>query len=69
MANSNSNPLQRLLQLISLEKDEVKSIYFYAILSGLVQLSVPIGVQAIIGFVLGAVMVTSLYVLIVLVVL
>jgi ABC-type bacteriocin/lantibiotic exporter with double-glycine peptidase domain len=68
MAKSNSNPLQRLLQLISLEKDEVKSIYFYAILSGLVQLSVPIGVQAIIGFVLGAAMVTSLFVLIFLVV-
>jgi ATP-binding cassette, subfamily B, bacterial len=69
MANSNHKPLQRLLHLISLEKDEVKSVYFYAILSGLVQLSVPIGVQAIIGFVLGAAMVTSLFVLIVLVVL
>jgi ATP-binding cassette, subfamily B, bacterial len=68
MASSNSNPLQRLLHLIALEKDEIKSIYFYAILSGLVQLSVPIGVQAIIGLVLGAAMVTSLYVLIVLVV-
>ncbi len=68
MASSNSNPLQRLFQLIALEKDEIKSVYFYAILSGLVQLSVPIGVQAIIGFVLGAAMVTSLFVLIFLVV-
>jgi ABC-type bacteriocin/lantibiotic exporter with double-glycine peptidase domain len=38
-------------------------------LSGLVQLSVPIGVQAIIGFVLGASMVTSIYILIFVVVL
>ncbi|MBX7226192.1 MAG: ATP-binding cassette domain-containing protein [Chitinophagales bacterium] len=52
-----------------LEKSEIVSIYFYAILSGLVQLSVPIGIQSIIGFVLGATMVTSIYVLIALVVL
>jgi ATP-binding cassette subfamily B protein len=42
----------------------VFSIYFYAILSGLVDLSLPVGVQAIIGFVMGATMVTSIYVLI-----
>ncbi len=62
-------PVQRLIKLIVLDREDVVSIYFYAILSGLVQLSVPIGVQAIIGFVLGASMVTSIYVLIVLVVL
>jgi ABC-type bacteriocin/lantibiotic exporter with double-glycine peptidase domain len=37
-------------------------------LSGLVNLSLPLGIQAIIGFVLGASMVTSIYVLIILVV-
>lgn len=62
-------PLQRLWGLIKLEKPEIVSVYFYAILSGLVQLSVPVGIQAIIGFVLGASMVTSIYVLIFLVVL
>lgn len=62
-------PLQRLWSLIKLEKPEIVSIYFYAILSGLGQLSVPVGIQAIIGFVLGAAMVTSIYVLIFLVVL
>ena len=61
-------PLGRLLKLLDRHKKELTSIYFYAILSGIVQLSVPIGVQAIIGFVLGATMVTSIYVLIVLVV-
>ncbi len=66
---NNINPLKRLQDLISLDKKEIASVYFYAILSGLVQLSVPVGIQSIIGFVLGASMVTSIYVLIVLVVL
>lgn len=58
------NPIKRLFNLVLLDKKEILSIYFYAILSGLVQLSVPLGVQAIISFVLGASMVTSIYVLI-----
>ena len=58
----------RLWKLLVLEKQEISSIYFYAILIGLVQLSIPIGVQAIIGFVMGASMVTSIYVLIIIVV-
>ncbi len=57
-------PLRKLADLIYLDKGEVFSIYFYAILSGLVDLSLPVGVQAIIGFVMGATMVTSIYVLI-----
>lgn len=66
---SKIHPLKRVQDLISLDKTEIASVYFYAILAGLVQLSVPIGIQSIIGFVLGASMVTSIYVLIVLVVL
>lgn len=64
-----NKPLKKLWELLVLEKKEIVSIYFYAILSGLLQLSVPIGVQAIIGFVMGANMVTSIYVLIVVIVL
>lgn len=64
-----ASPFKRLWDLILLDKREIYTIYFYAILSGLVQLSVPIGIQSIVGFVLGASMVTSIYVLIVLVVL
>lgn len=63
-----TSPINRLLNLILLERREINSIYFYAILSGLVQLVVPIGVQSIVGFVLGASMATSMYVLIILVV-
>jgi ATP-binding cassette, subfamily B, bacterial len=62
-------PISRLWNLVRLEKKEIGSIYFYAILSGLIQLTVPIGVQAIISFVLGASMVTSIVVLITLIVL
>ncbi len=65
----NNHPFGKIWKLLLQDKSEIFAIYFYAILSGLVQLSVPIGVQAIIGFVLGASMVTSLYVLIFLVVL
>ncbi len=58
------NPFRRLLDLLILEKKDISAIYFYAILSGLINLALPIGIQAIIGFVLGATMVNSIYVLI-----
>lgn len=65
---SQTNSLHRLWQLLLLEKKEITSIYFFAILSGLVQLSLPLGVQTIIGLLLGATMVTSIYILILVVV-
>jgi len=55
---------RKLFQYITKEKKDVGNIYIYAILSGLVQLSIPIGIQAIVSFVMGATMVTSLYILI-----
>lgn len=61
-------PLARIARLVRDEKSEISSIYFYAILSGLIQLSLPLGIQAIIGFVLGGALSTSLVVLITLVV-
>jgi len=45
-----STPLRRFFGVIRLEKREISSIYFYAILSGLIQLSLPLGIQAIINF-------------------
>ncbi|MBC7937024.1 MAG: ATP-binding cassette domain-containing protein [Rhizobacter sp.] len=62
------NPISRILRLVKLEKEEIGGIYFHAILNGLIQLSLPIGVQAIVGFVLGGAMSASLVVLIALVV-
>ena len=62
-------PLTRIAHLVRDEKSEISSIYFYALLSGLIQLSLPLGIQAIIGFVLGGALSTSLVILITLVVL
>ena len=64
-----SNPLNRIAQLVKLHKKEVISIYLFSMLSGLINLSLPLGVQTIIGLVMGATMVSSIYVLIFFVVL
>lgn len=58
------NPIDRISKLVSDHKKEVTSIYLFSIVSGLVNLSLPLGVQSIIGLVLGATMVTSIYILI-----
>lgn len=63
-----TNPLTRIARLLREEKSEISSIYFFAVLGGLIQLSLPLGIQAIIGFVLGGAMSTSLAILIALVV-
>jgi len=65
---SPKSPLSRILDLVKLEKAEIWSIYFYAILNGLILLSVPLGIQSIVGFVMGASFRASIYVLILLVV-
>ncbi|OSZ82671.1 hypothetical protein CAP35_05240 [Chitinophagaceae bacterium IBVUCB1] len=60
-----NNPLNRILEILRFEKKEISSIYFYAALAGLVQLSLPLGIQAIISFVLGGAISTSLVLLII----
>lgn len=64
-----TSPFKRVQALIQDNKKEVTSIYLFSILGGIVNLSLPLGVQTIIGLVMGATMVTSIYVLIFLVVL
>ncbi|MGZ8545353.1 MAG: peptidase domain-containing ABC transporter [Flavisolibacter sp.] len=64
-----SSPVARLWNLVQEEKSEISAIYFFAILSGLIQLSLPVGIQAIIGFVLGGTLSASLTVLIIVLVL
>ena len=63
-----TNAVSRILDILRFEKKEISAIYFYAILSGLVQLSLPLGIQSIISFVLGGSLSTSLVLLIILVV-
>jgi len=65
----NISPLKRVQALINHHKKEITSIYLFSILGGIVNLSLPLGVQTIIGLVMGATLVTSIYVLIFLVVL
>ncbi len=50
---TNPSPVSRIFNLVKLERKEISAVYYYAILNGLIQLSLPLGVQAIIGFVLG----------------
>ncbi|MEQ9230983.1 MAG: ATP-binding cassette domain-containing protein [Cyclobacteriaceae bacterium] len=61
-------PVRRFLRMLSLDRKEIFLVYAYAIFSGLINLSLPLGVQAIIGFVNSARFSTSLYLLIAIVV-
>lgn len=63
------HPFIRTINLLKLDKRDISSLYFYAILAGIIQLSLPLGVQAIINFVMFNTASTSLIVLISLVIL
>jgi ATP-binding cassette, subfamily B, bacterial len=67
--HSFANPVKRIFNVIKLEKNEISSIYFYAILSGIIQLAMPLGIQSIISFVMGGAISTSLIIMIIVVVL
>jgi len=62
-------PLERFWKLMALEKRELLNIYFFSILSGLVYLSIPLGIQSIINQLFGGLVSTSIVVLISIVVL
>lgn len=48
------SPIKRLLGMLAIDKREIFIIYAYAIFHGLINLSLPLGVQAIIAFVISA---------------
>ena len=58
---------QRLIGLLSLEKKDLFQVGYYAIFAGLVNLSLPLGIQAIINLIQGAQVSTSWIVLVTLV--
>ena len=60
--------LGKFYDILRLDKKDISAIYAFAIMAGLVQLSLPLGIQAIIGFVLAGSLSTSIIVLILLVV-
>lgn len=67
MTTDNLTPWQRLIGLLKLEKKEIFQIFYYAIFSGIVALSLPLGIQAIINLIQGAQISTSWIVLVILV--
>ncbi|NHE59967.1 peptidase domain-containing ABC transporter [Cyclobacterium plantarum] len=62
-----NTPLKRFFSLLKDEKKEIYAIYFYAVLNGLVSLSLPLGIQAILNFILGGRMTSSWVLLVVIV--
>lgn len=58
------HPLRRFFRMVAGERRTVIQIYIYAILAGIIGLSLPLGVQAIINQVAAGTMTTSWYVLI-----
>ncbi len=73
MANAGNistlSSIRKFFKILSLDKADISAIYVFAILSGLVQLSLPLGIQTIISFVMAGSVSTSIVVLIALVVL
>jgi ABC-type bacteriocin/lantibiotic exporter with double-glycine peptidase domain len=61
------SPWQRFLGLIQLERKDVLQVAYYAIFAGLVSLSLPLGIQAIINLIQGAQITTSWILLVILV--
>ncbi len=65
--SSISSALVKLHKLIMLDKKDVISVYFFAIIGGIISLSLPLGIQTIISFVMANTLSTSTIVLIVIV--
>lgn len=69
MNQKNITPLGRLWALLQPNRNDIKQIYAYAIFSGFISLSLPLGIQAIVNLIQGGQVSTSWIVLVILVVL
>ncbi len=67
MSKSVLTAWQRLIAMLKLDKRDVLQVFYYAIYAGLVSLSLPLGIQAIINLIQGAQISTSWIILVVLV--
>lgn len=61
------SPWSRFMQLLSLERKDIIQIFYFSVFAGIVSLTLPLGIQAIINMIQGAQMSTSWIVLVVLV--
>ena len=60
-------PWRRLINLLLLDKKDILQVFYYAIFAGIVNLSLPLGIQAIINLIQGAQISTSWIILVILV--
>ena len=57
-------PFKRFINLLKVEKQDITSIYLYAIFNGIISLSLPLGIQAIINLISGGQVSTSWIILV-----
>lgn len=62
--NKKVSPVRRLIQLLSADKKDIFFVYVYALLIGLVSLTLPLGIQAAVELISGGVVFSSVYLLI-----
>ena len=65
MMENNSQPLRRFFKLLQPESKDIFYIYLYAIFNGIINLSLPLGIQAIINLITGGQLSTSWTVLVI----
>lgn len=63
------SPVDRFFKLLDLEKKDIYTMYFFAILVALITLTIPLGIQAVIGLVSGGLLLESAVLLMILVIL
>jgi len=69
IAEKKLTPVERFFKLLKVERKDIIYLYIYEVINGLMSFSLPVGVQTIIGLIMGAQISTSLIVLITLVIL
>lgn len=67
-SRSTKEVFETFLKILKLDRSDISAIYLFAVLAGIVQLSLPLGIQTIIGFVLAGSISASIVVLIIMVV-
>ena len=63
-SNILKSPMSRFWALLKPDKKEIRNVYIYAVFNGLVTLSLPIGIQAIINLIQGGQMNASWFILV-----
>ncbi len=69
MKQTKLTPIQRFWRLLIVDRKEIRNIYVYAIFNGLISLSLPLGIQAIVNLIQGGQVSTSWVILVFFVVL